>query len=134
MIKHISIALGASLLLAAPVTAQEAADSAAFPAICQSDMDMGSTSMEMTDMDQAHNDLSNGLDKTNAQMMQGMMAEDIDVAFVCSMIPHHQAAINMAKAELEHGDNDWAKQMAQNVIDAQQKEIQDMLSWLGEQK
>jgi uncharacterized protein (DUF305 family) len=60
-----------------------------------------------------------------------MMAENINVAFVCGTIPHHQSAINMALAELKHGD-EWAKDLAQKVIDAQQSEISDMLTWLEE--
>jgi uncharacterized protein (DUF305 family) len=95
-------------------------------------MDSGKK-MQM-EMDQAHTDLMMGMDEMNAQMMKGMTASDIDVAFVCGMIPHHQGAINMAKAELAHGDSDWAKAMAQKVIDAQEKEIADMLNWLNEQK
>lgn len=83
--------------------------------------------------DQAHTDLMAGMDAMNRDMMTGAMAEDIDVAFVCGMIPHHQGAIDMAKAELEHGDNEWAKEMAQKVIDAQEAEIADMLAWLEEQ-
>lgn len=85
------------------------------------------------DMDEGHMALMAGMDQMNKDMMTGGMAEDVDVAFVCGMIPHHQAAINMAKAELQYGDNDWAKQMAQKVIDAQQQEIADMLAWLDEQ-
>jgi hypothetical protein len=85
------------------------------------------------EMDQAHTDLMAGMDAMNRDMMTGAMAEDIDVAFVCGMIPHHQGAIDMAKAELEHGDDEWAKQMAQKVIDAQEAEIADMLAWLEEQ-
>ena len=84
-------------------------------------------------MDEAHTDLMAGMDAMNRDMMTGAMAEDIDVAFVCGMIPHHQGAIDMAKAELEHGDNEWARQMAQKVIDAQEAEIADMLAWLEEQ-
>ena len=34
------------------------------------------------------------------QMMQGVMADDPDVAFACGTIPHYQSAINMAEAEL----------------------------------
>ncbi len=91
----------------------------------------GEMTMDMShDMDQAHADLMAGMDVTNKQMMDGMMVEDIDVAFVCGKIPHHQGAINMAKAELEHGDNQWAKDMAQKVIDAQEKEIAEMVTWL----
>lgn len=84
------------------------------------------------DMDEAHAALAEGMDEMNQLMMTGMMAEDIDVAFVCGMIPHHQSAVNMAKAELEYGDDEWAKDLAQNVIDSQQQEIDDMLAWLDE--
>jgi hypothetical protein len=49
------------------------------------------------------------------------------------MIPHHQSAVNMAKAELEHGDNEDAKAMAQKIIDSQEQEIAEMISWLEEQ-
>jgi uncharacterized protein (DUF305 family) len=66
-------------------------------------------------------------------MGRGMQATDIDVAFVCGMIPHHQGAIDMAKAELQYGDDPWAKEMAQKVIDAQTKEIADMKEWLSRQ-
>lgn len=118
---HDMSAMGGDSAMAAPL-----------PEICLSAGDMGGDmSMDMQgDMDQAHMDLMAGMDETNKQMMSGMMVEDIDVAFVCAMIPHHQGAINMAKAELEHGDNQWAKDMAQMVIDAQEKEIADMVAWL----
>ena len=121
------------LALAAPAIAQ---DSVTLPEICTSGMqhDMGSMKSEpMAGMDQAHQDLMKGLDDMNTQMMKGMMASDVDVAFVCGMIPHHQGAINMAKAELAHGDDPWAKEMAQKVIDAQEQEIADMLKWLEAQ-
>lgn len=84
-------------------------------------------------MDEAHAALMSGMDEMNRQMMTGMMAEDIDVAFVCGMIPHHQSAINMARAELEHGDDAWAKELAQKVIDAQEQEIAEMIGWLQKQ-
>jgi uncharacterized protein (DUF305 family) len=136
MLKLSLAAAAATLMLAIPAMAQDASSTVEVPEICKPEMhhDMGSMKMDMSGMDQAHQDLAKGMDETNAQMMRGMMAEDIDVAFVCGMIPHHQAAINMAKAELAHGDSDWAKEMAQKVIDAQQKEIEEMLNWLNEQK
>ena len=134
MIKHLPVALTAISLFvfAAPALAQ---DSVTLPEICTSDAmqhDMGTTKAEpmAQGMDQAHQDLMKGMDEMNTQMMKGMTASDIDVAFACAMIPHHQGAINMAKAELAHGDDDWAKDMAQKVIDAQEKEIADMLAWL----
>ena len=66
-------------------------------------------------------------------MDQGMQANDIDVAFICGMLPHHQGAIDMAKAELQYGDAPWAKQQAHAIIEAQTKEIAEMEDWLAKQ-
>lgn len=104
------------------------------PDICRSGGEMSAMSMgESMQMDEAHTALMAGMDQMNNDMMTGGMAKDIDVAFVCSMIPHHQGAISMAKAELQYGDDEWAKGMAQKVIEAQEQEIADMLAWLAEQ-
>lgn len=104
------------------------------PDICKSGGEAPMMPMDMDpQMNQAHADLMAGMDAMNRDMMTGAKAEDIDVAFVCGMIPHHQGAISMAKAELEHGDDEWARAMAQKVIDAQEAEIAEMLSWLEEQ-
>jgi len=80
--------------------------------------------------DAAHLDLMDGMSAMNRDMMAGGTAEDIDVAFVCSMIPHHRGAIDMAKAELAHGDDPWARALAEAIIAAQEKEIAEMLAWL----
>ena len=60
-----------------------------------------------------------GMMATQEPMMMGIMAKDADVAFACGMIPHHQAAINMAEVELQNGDDPQMKEMAQKIIDAQ---------------
>jgi uncharacterized protein (DUF305 family) len=105
------------------------------PEICMTggEHPMEEMSMEPGQMDEAHMALMAGMDEMNRLMMMGMMADDVDVAFVCGMIPHHQSAVNMAKAELEHGDNEDAKAMAQKIIDSQEQEIAEMISWLEEQ-
>lgn len=135
-----TITLGLSVLsvlaVIPSVLAQEAA--APLPETCMTDAGkMAADSMPampMThQMDEAHTSLMMGMDQTNKDMMMGQMATDIDVAFACSMIPHHQAAINMAKAELQYGDDDWAKQAAQKIIDAQEKEIAEFKAWLEKQ-
>ena len=45
------------------------------------------------------------------------------------MIPHHQGAIRMAHAELADGENAKARELAQAIVDAQTKEIDDMNMW-----
>lgn len=56
---------------------------------------------------------------------------DIDVDFVRSMIPHHQGAIDMAYVVLEHGDNPKVRRLAEDVIRAQTREINQMQDWLN---
>jgi uncharacterized protein (DUF305 family) len=63
-------------------------------------------------------------------MMEAMQAKDPDVAFVKGMIPHHQAAINMARAVLQFGSDEPAKAMAQQIIASQQAEVDRMREWL----
>ena len=48
------------------------------------------------------------------------------------MIPHHQGAIDMAKVELKYGKDPELKKLAQDIIDAQEKEISFMKDWRGE--
>ena len=72
-----------------------------------------------TDADEAHFALMAGMDAMDQNMMMGSMAKDLDVAFVCGMIPHHQGAISMAKAELKYGKAPFARKQATNMIDAQ---------------
>lgn len=52
--------------------------------------------------------------------------DDAARLFLTGMITHHQGAIAMAKQELADGQNPDAKQLAQNIIDAQQAEIATM--------
>lgn len=79
-------------------------------------------------------------DPFTAQMkasMDGMMknmptaVSDPDMNFNMLMTVHHQSAVDMAKAELAHGKDTRLKEMAQMIIDAQLKEIQQFKDWHG---
>ena len=52
-----------------------------------------------------------------------------DEAFIDAMIPHHRSAIEMAQVALENSDNPKIKELAQNIINAQQREIEQMTQW-----
>jgi uncharacterized protein (DUF305 family) len=69
---------------------------------------------------------------TMPAMHEGMMNEDPDVAFACGMIAHHQGAIDMAEVLLAHGEDEQMRALAQEIIDAQEAEIEQMTTWLAE--
>lgn len=56
-------------------------------------------------------------------------AEPFDLAFIDAMIPHHQSAIDAAQLALEESSRAEIKEMAQAIMDAQQKEIDQMMAW-----
>ncbi|MBU1176616.1 MAG: DUF305 domain-containing protein [Alphaproteobacteria bacterium] len=115
-------------LAAAPALAED------LPDICGSvpEMDHPMMSQVPISSDEAHAALMQSMTSMSG-MGVGMMAEDIDDAFICGMIPHHQGAIDMAKAVLDYGDDPWVKQLAQTIIDAQTAEIAAMRDWLARQ-
>lgn len=143
MNRMLGITLAAGALLLAPLPAL-AADGYTLPDICKApgmagmDMSPAATSHgghgDTGSMDAAHADLMAGMDEMNSLMAEGMAADDIDVAFICGMIPHHQGAIDMARAQLKHGADPWAKQLATSIIATQQQEIKDMLDWLAKRQ
>jgi uncharacterized protein (DUF305 family) len=75
----------------------------------------------------------------NVSAMSKMMVDmgiapsgDIDRDFVSLMVPHHQGAVDMAKAELRYGHNEQLRRMAQEIIVTQQQEITAMRLAIGE--
>jgi hypothetical protein len=70
-----------------------------------------------------------------AKMMTDMDIKpsgDIDNDFVAMMIPHHQGAIDMAKAQLRYGHNERLRRLAQEIIVTQQEEIAAMRLAVGQ--
>ena len=70
------------------------------------------------------------MDKMHADMMAQIYTGYADVDFVRGMIPHHQAAVDMAKVVLEHGKDAEIRKLAEDVIAAQEAEIALMNAWL----
>lgn len=59
---------------------------------------------------------------------------DADKDFLAAMIPHHQGAVEMAEVVLQHGKNPKIRQLAQEIITLQKKEIAEMKQLLKESK
>lgn len=69
-----------------------------------------------------------------AGMMKNMMTPltgKPDLDFMQGMVPHHEGAIDMAKAVLQYGKDPDVKTLAEGVIKAQEGEIAFIKGWLG---
>ncbi|QUS60901.1 DUF305 domain-containing protein [Synechocystis sp. PCC 7339] len=65
------------------------------------------------------------------QMMaqHGMQMQWTDQSFIEMMIPHHQDAIDMAEMALQKAEHPELKELAQNIIRDQEREIKEMKTW-----
>jgi uncharacterized protein (DUF305 family) len=70
------------------------------------------------------------MDKMHMAMAAVAQSGNSDVDFVRLMIPHHQAAIDMAKTQLLYGKDSQMRRLAQEIIIDQQLEIELMQRWL----
>lgn len=72
------------------------------------------------------------MDKMDADMKHMTMTGKPGVDFAAMMIPHHQAAIDMAKAYLASSEKDAElMKLSQEIIAAQEREIAFLRKWLA---
>jgi uncharacterized protein (DUF305 family) len=75
----------------------------------------------------------------SSQQMRGMgmmmdpqrlsKREPFNKAFIDAMIPHHQSAIYMSQLAQEESKIPEIKELAENIVDAQKREIEQMMQW-----
>ena len=63
---------------------------------------------------------------TQADPAELRNADDFDCAYLEMMIPHHEGAIRIARAELESGIHAELRRMSENIIDTQGFELRQM--------
>lgn len=96
----------------------------------------GGSMQEQLDMmsvgaDESHAALIQTMEPMHSDMMLGMTAEDFETAFVCSMVPHHQGAVEMARVAQQYSTDPWILMFAQEIIASQEVEIREMQGWLS---
>ena len=52
----------------------------------------------------------------------GIQAADIDIAFNCGMIPHHQGAISTARVELKYSKDPRNCKLAEEIIQTEPRD------------
>ena len=74
------------------------------------------------------------MDKMHMAMEAVKRSGNADVDFVRLMLPHHQAAVDMAKTQLLYGKDPQMRRLAQEIITDQQLEIELMQRWLKQRE
>ena len=72
------------------------------------------------------------MDRMHAAMAAAAASGDPDIDFVRGMIPHHQAAVEMAEVQLRYGTDAANRELARHIIEEQRREIDAMREWLRE--
>lgn len=74
--------------------------------------------------------LIDSIPKSNAEKnLESFTGDEFDRYFIANMMAHHQGAIDMAELALTNAQHAELKQMANTIIVAQTKEINDMEAW-----
>ena len=86
--------------------------------------------MSMSTDSAMQQELMQGMNQMNQDMMAAAQYRDPDVAFAAGMLPHHIGAVKMAEVELKYGKDPEMRKLAEDIINAQQAEIEQMQKWL----
>ena len=70
-----------------------------------------------------------GMNHGSMNMSLGPKDANFDLRFLDGMTPHHEGAVVMAQEALQKSQRPEIKKLAQDIIDAQQKEIAQMKEW-----
>lgn len=78
-----------------------------------------------------HEEMDGMLDEEQMTALSDASGTDFDRLFLEGMIEHHEGAIEMAQDELDNGVDDQSRQIAEDVITAQEAEITEMNEMLA---
>ncbi len=75
--------------------------------------------------------MSQGMAGMNLKKLESLKGNEFDVEFIRQMIPHHEGAVSMAKDIRKQDSYAELKQLADEIIAAQETEIKQMREWLA---
>jgi hypothetical protein len=64
--------------------------------------------------------------------LTGLKGPKFEVSFLDQMIQHHRSGVDMANLVSTHSERTELKSLAEKIISAQSKEIEEMSQWLEE--
>lgn len=127
MLKKLAIVAVVAAIPAVYAIAQTQSDSGMMGGMMQGEM-MMKHGMQMSEADKGY---MGAMQTMGQSMMKTEMTGDPSADFVRMMIPHHQSAIDMSEVLLQQKDVDpEIKAMAEEIIKAQQGEIEKFQAWL----
>ncbi len=95
---------------------------------------MGASTTDQAAMTEAQKASMQAMMKMHMPMMMTHQIKDVDLAFNCGMIVHHQGAIDMANVEIKFGKDAMSKAMAEKIIKDQKAEIAEMTARVEKMK
>ncbi len=75
--------------------------------------------------------MSHGMGGMDVKKLESLKGDDFDIEFIKQMIPHHEGAVEMAKDLQKQDAHAELKELAGDIIKAQEAEIKEMREWLG---
>jgi uncharacterized protein (DUF305 family) len=84
--------------------------------------------------DKPAGEMTKHMSSMNDTMMKhlGKKDPDFEKRFIDLMIPHHEGAVLMAKQALKEANRPELKKMSEDIIAAQEKEIEQLKKWRRE--
>jgi uncharacterized protein (DUF305 family) len=85
----------------------------------------GMAGMDHSNMDHGSMGMGSGGMAREMVMENGKYS---DKAFIDAMVPHHEGAVDMAEVALNNAENEQIKQLAEDIVSAQEAEIEKLKS------